>query len=112
LHGTCARGSLGSDIISETSFDLYIDCPTSARGMAADAPLILARLLRGETEYVVSHPGRSQYSAEGRGASACGLAVLNCARLVLQSEQNGTQGAQLLQRMISQDFSEVKDLIS
>ena len=75
--------------------------------MSVDASSILARLLRGETEYVVSHRGRSQYSAEGSGASACGLAVLNCARLVLQSERNGTQCAKLLQKIVSQSFSEV-----
>lgn len=67
----------------------------------------LARLLEGETELVVSHPGRSQYSAGGSGASACGLAALNCARLVLQSEHDGVHGTQLLERIAEQEFSEV-----
>lgn len=77
--------------------------------MSEDSSELLAKLLRGETEYVVSHPGRSQYSAQGSGASACGLAALNCARLVLQNERNdGAGGEKVLNQILQREFSEVK----
>lgn len=77
------------------------------RGMSEVTPETLARLLQGETELVVSHPGRSQYSAPGSGASACGLAALNCVRLVLQAERDGVCGIELLEHILKQEFSEV-----
>lgn len=76
------------------------------RGMSEVTPETLARLLQGETELVVSHPGRSQYSAPGSGASACGLAALNCVRLVLQAERDGVCGIELLEHILKQEFSE------
>ena len=75
--------------------------------MSEVTPETIARLLQGETELVVSHPGRSQYSAPGSGASACGLAALNCARLVLQAERDGVRGTGLLEHILKQEFSEV-----
>ena len=45
---------------------------------------IASQLALGQIpEYVVTHPGLSQYSKSGGGTSACGLAALNCARIVL-----------------------------
>ncbi|EMD40862.1 hypothetical protein CERSUDRAFT_71120 [Gelatoporia subvermispora B] len=46
-------------------------------------------------EYVVSHQGRSQYNGAAGGASACGLAALNCARVILGGELAGLQKDQL-----------------
>lgn len=47
---------------------------------SVDAPKVVS----GEApEYVVTHPGCSQYSQAGGGVSACGIAALNCARIVL-----------------------------
>lgn len=74
--------------------------------MTEPAPDTLTAFLQGRTELVVSHPGRSQYSARGSGASACGLAALNCARLVLQSGQDAAAGYALLQRLLGREFLE------
>ena len=75
--------------------------------MSDNASETLSAFLQGETELVVSHPGRSQYSALGRGASACGLAVLNCARLVLQDGQRVGNARALLERLLDRSFLEV-----
>ncbi|KAI0824763.1 hypothetical protein BC628DRAFT_1419870 [Trametes gibbosa] len=49
-----------------------------------DAHATPLKILSGNIpEYVVTHRGQSQYSKAGGGVSACGLAALNCARLVL-----------------------------
>lgn len=58
-------------------------------------------------EHLVSFRGRSQYSGDGGGASACGLAALNCARLVLQRDHQGLHGLDLLQEIAKQDMFEV-----
>lgn len=61
---------------------------------AATAPLIQRLLSEDDTEYAVVH-GRSQYSEQG-GASSCGIAALNCARIVLGRELTGLRGEQLM----------------
>ena len=43
-------------------------------GCLEDVPKVIS----GEAdEYIVTHPGRSQYSQAGGGVSACGIAALN-----------------------------------
>ncbi|KAI0089048.1 hypothetical protein BDY19DRAFT_1070437 [Irpex rosettiformis] len=71
------------------------------------------QFLRGEREYyVVSHAGKSQYSAGG--TSSCGLAALNCARLVLQRAQSGSfDSASLLRNiMLRETFEEILQICS
>ena len=75
--------------------------------MFAHASDIVSRLLRGGTEHIVSHHGRSQYSAGDNGASSCGLAALNCARVVLQRELEGATNEELIREMLEPGFVEV-----
>ncbi|KAF9792210.1 hypothetical protein BJ322DRAFT_1102725 [Thelephora terrestris] len=58
-------------------------------------PIVL-KILSGE-RVVISH-GASQYQAGG--ISACGLAALNCARIVLTAEQDGPKGKDLLKFVV------------
>lgn len=60
-------------------------------GSSAEATIL--RILSGEPT-VISH-GISQYQVGG--VSACGLAALNCARIVLSAEQDGPKGKDLLE---------------
>jgi len=62
----------------------------NVKGSSTDA--IVRRILSGEMT-VISH-GTSQYQVGG--VSACGLAALNCARIVLSAEQDGPKGRDLL----------------
>ncbi|KAI0921704.1 hypothetical protein AcW2_006593 [Taiwanofungus camphoratus] len=55
---------------------------------------------------VVSHQGRSQYSRIGGGVSACGLAALNCARIVLGMERNGLRNEHLVREMMKRETLE------
>jgi len=55
----------------------------NVKNSSADA--IILKILSGELT-VISH-GTSQYQVGG--VSACGLAALNCARIVLTAEQDG-----------------------
>ncbi|KAI0089044.1 hypothetical protein BDY19DRAFT_1004995 [Irpex rosettiformis] len=64
--------------------------------MAASA----CQVVCDEREYVASHPGRSQYSTGG--TSACGLAALNCARIILQSEMQGDRRREELLEMMTE----------
>ncbi|TFK71419.1 hypothetical protein BDN72DRAFT_895661 [Pluteus cervinus] len=57
-------------------------------------------VLKGE-QLIVSYDGTSQY-AQGGGVSACGLAALNCARIVLGKSKRGILEAQLLEEIISE----------
>ncbi|THG96225.1 hypothetical protein EW026_g5570 [Hermanssonia centrifuga] len=67
---------------------------------------ITDKVLQDEVEHVASHTGRSQYGPDGGGASSCGLAALNCARIVLQREKDGLQGPDLIQAMMRRDMFE------
>ncbi|KAI0751602.1 hypothetical protein C8Q80DRAFT_1268812 [Daedaleopsis nitida] len=51
-------------------------------------------------EYIVTHPGCSQYSQVGGGVSACGIAALNCARIVLGLHAAGLGCEQLVQELM------------
>jgi hypothetical protein len=70
---------------------------------AADA---VRRVLSGE-EVVVSHIGASQYANPGGGVSACGLAALNCLRVVFTKEKAGVRGEALLEELMTRDVAEV-----
>jgi hypothetical protein len=61
-------------------------------------------------ERVVSYGGTSQYSRDGTGASACGLAALNFARIVFSMEQGGLQDTVLLQAVLARECAEVRRL--
>ena len=62
-------------------------------------------------EYIVTHPGRSQYSQAGGGVSACGIAALNCARKVLGLDAAGMGTEQLVQELMNHRLLEVSSLI-
>ena len=71
---------------------------------------IIDDILNGEiTNYIVAH-GRSQYSGSG-GPSACGLAAMNCARVVLQKELAGIRGDALLGEMMKESTTDVRKLV-
>jgi hypothetical protein len=60
------------------------------------------------SEHVVSYGGISQYNRDGTGASACGLAALNFARIVFAMEQSGLQDITLLQAVLARACAEVR----
>ena len=72
------------------------------------AGLIIHRILSGERT-VISH-GASQYQVGG--VSACGLAALNCARIVLAAEQDGPKGIDLLKFVTRHKTAQVSGLRS
>ena len=59
-------------------------------------------------EYLVSRVGTSQYNRDGTGASACGLAALNFARIAFSIEQSGLQDTTLLQAVLARACAEVR----
>ena len=69
---------------------------------------ITRSVLLDGTEQVVSHAGTSQYSRDGTGAAACGLAALNFARVAFLKEQNGLRNSSLLQAVLSRECAEVR----
>ena len=69
-------------------------------------PEIVQDIVAGRvTHHVVTH-GRSQYSGAG-GPSACGLAAMNCARVVLLKERAGMRGSALLEEMMKESTADV-----
>ena len=68
---------------------------------------IIQSILHGNAQRVVSFAGISQYSSDSGGASACGLAALNCARLILQRYRAGISGEDLLEEIVKQEMLEV-----
>ncbi|TFK55435.1 hypothetical protein OE88DRAFT_1716275 [Heliocybe sulcata] len=60
---------------------------------------IAQEVLQGR-QRVVTFPGSSQYGRTGGGTSACGLAALNCARIILGKSKNGLQGTALLESIM------------
>lgn len=74
------------------------------KNSSADA--IILRILSGERT-VISH-GISQYLVGG--VSACGLAALNCARIVLAAEQDGPTGRDLLKFVTRPKTAQVRGL--
>jgi hypothetical protein len=63
-------------------------------------------------ERVLSYDGTGQYNRDGTGASACGLAALNFARIVFSMEQGGLQNIALLQAVLARECAEVRRLYS
>lgn len=59
-------------------------------------------------KYLCTHAGISQYS-EG-GSAACGLAALNCARIVLDIERKGTRGDDLIAAMLERKTMQVRTI--
>jgi hypothetical protein len=59
-------------------------------------------------ELIVSYGGTSQYNSDGTGASACGLAALNFARIAFSIEQSGLQDKTLLQAVLARPCAEVR----
>ncbi|KAK0467153.1 uncharacterized protein EV420DRAFT_1507489 [Desarmillaria tabescens] len=91
---------------------LYIDSfhgPTMSRqtSKTVDPNYFFAQIIKDKEKLVV-HPGTSQYTIGG--VSACGLASLNFARLVLDKEREGIRGAALLADIAS--VQTVKDIVS
>ena len=74
----------------------------------SDADAIILRILSGE-RVVISH-GTSQYQVGG--VSACGLAALNCTRIVLAAEQDGPKGRDLLKFVTKVKTAQVRGLKS
>ncbi|KAH9938297.1 uncharacterized protein B0H18DRAFT_9992 [Fomitopsis serialis] len=61
--------------------------------------------------HIVWYAGRGQYSENGGGESACGLASLNCARIVLGLEQRrsrngGPPDGDILDKMVQREITE------
>ncbi|KAI9434828.1 hypothetical protein H4582DRAFT_1818325 [Lactarius indigo] len=71
-----------------------------------DVASITRSVLLDNAEHVVSYEGTGQYSANGSGAAACGLAALNFARVVFLKEQDGLRDAPLLQAVLSPECAE------
>ncbi|KAH9951728.1 hypothetical protein B0H21DRAFT_717226 [Amylocystis lapponica] len=74
-----------------------------AEGLEIVQQILSGKLAR---ELVVSHAGRSQYSRMGGGVSACGLAALNCARIILGTERAGSRGGDLVKEIMKQETLE------
>ncbi|TCD67572.1 hypothetical protein EIP91_012269 [Steccherinum ochraceum] len=78
---------------------------SSSSSKPMEGPLVT--VLQGVGEHVVSFPGRSQYGGEaGGGTAACGLAALNCARIILARERDGLKDVALLQEMLRKETLE------
>jgi hypothetical protein len=74
-----------------------------------DIKAISRSVVVDHAEHVVSYRGTSQYNEDGTGASACGLAALNFARIVFAIEQDGLQDTTLLQAVLARPCAEVRD---
>ena len=77
-----------------------------------DSTEIIQSVIHGVSEHIVSFKGQSQYGVDGIGASACGLAALNCARVILQKDKDGLQGKKLLLELTKQETFEVRAMRS
>ncbi|OCH90956.1 hypothetical protein OBBRIDRAFT_887305 [Obba rivulosa] len=85
------------------SLDTHQRRPTSDGHEA----VIASDVAKGQlAEYVVSYGGRSQYNQAAGGVSACGLAALNCARVVLGMEMAGLDKEQLILEMMKKEVLE------
>ncbi|KAF8465631.1 hypothetical protein DFH94DRAFT_857642 [Russula ochroleuca] len=67
---------------------------------------ITRSILVDGVERVLSYGGTGQYNRDGTGASACGLAALNFARIVFSMEQGGLQNTDLLQAVLARECAE------
>jgi hypothetical protein len=78
------------------------------RFLETDTKAIVHSVLADGAEHVVSYGGTGQYSGDGIGASACGLAALNFARVAFSIEKGGLQDAALLQAVLARECAEVR----
>jgi len=69
---------------------------------------IVAEVLQGK-QRIISYPHTGQYGPDGTGRSACGLAALNCARILLKlhEERNVDDGVKGTLPMFSRPAMEV-----
>ena len=74
----------------------------NVRGSNVDA--ILLRILSGDRT-VISHGSQCQASC----VSACGLAALNCTRIILAAEQDGPKGKDLVKFVTIAKTAQVRD---
>ena len=79
----------------------------SDNGTEIVADITIQRILGG-SQQVVSHAGASQYAPGGVGASACGIASLNCVRVVFEKENDGLRDEALLKDVICRHTTEVR----
>ena len=84
--------------------------PTRPRKQSPDPDIkaISCSVVVDDVEHVVSYGGTSQYNRDGTGASACGLAALNFARIVFSIEQSGLKDTTLLQAVLARACAEVR----
>ncbi|KZT29351.1 hypothetical protein NEOLEDRAFT_1128071 [Neolentinus lepideus HHB14362 ss-1] len=68
----------------------------------SDRQAMAHEVLQG-MQRVVTFPGSSQYGRTGGGTSACGLAALNCARIILGKYKEGLQGTPLLETVMRRE---------
>ena len=73
-----------------------------------DIKAISRSVVVDDAEHVISYGGTSQYNGDGTGASACGLAALNFARIVFSMEQSGLKDTDLLQAVLARPCAEVR----
>jgi hypothetical protein len=76
--------------------------------MGSEIDSILHKVSLGEQQ-IIAHDGVSQYrpSGVGGGMSACGLAALNCARMVFGKEDEGVTDNALLRDLLTRQTAEV-----
>ena len=72
----------------------------------ADAANIAHKLYFDSNARFVVHFGQSQYSDDG-GASSCGIAAFNAARIVLGREKTGIRSDKLLSNILTEETMEV-----
>ncbi|KAF5388163.1 hypothetical protein D9615_000203 [Tricholomella constricta] len=73
-----------------------------------DVNSVLDQVFFGKQE-IISHDGVSQYQkrrSPSAGRSACGLAALNCARLIFGKEDGGLAGEELIRWLLSRRVAE------
>ena len=73
-----------------------------------DIKAISHGVLAEGAEHIVSYDGTGQYSGNGSGVSACGLAALNFARVIFSIEQSNLQDEALLQAVLARECVEVR----
>jgi hypothetical protein len=64
-------------------------------------------VLVDRAKHVLSYGGSNQYNSDETGASACGLAALNFARIVFSMEQGGLQDTALLRAVMARKCAKV-----
>ncbi|KAF8465623.1 hypothetical protein DFH94DRAFT_355629 [Russula ochroleuca] len=77
----------------------------------ADINEITRSVLVDRVERVLSYGGTGKYDRDGTGASACGLAALNFARIVFSME-HGLKNIALIKAVLARECAEVRQLYS